>query len=687
MEPSLAPQRRRPAVVLGEQRDHLVGSIARALLDEAAHLEVLPRPHGLGQHPVGHVADQDVLERQLALAGQPALGAGGEDVLLLQRDERLLQLARVGLGQRRQRPFPERAPDDGGLLDDASLERLQRVEPGRQDGLNGVGQLGLAHAALLGDPARHLLGEQRVAARALDQRRKHGLARRQQRRDQLLGLPGAQRVEHQLRGRAAAAAPARAPVEQLVARQADQQQRRAHPLGEVLDRVEHSVVGPVDVLEGDHHRLARGHRLDSGSQRGEERLAQALGVLAGRGQLARDLEADQPADQGGLALGLLLHVCALAAEQVERVLAQLAPRLLGGVGVDDAALLAQHLAQRPEHDPAAVGKAASGPEGGRRGPRAELVLQLAQHARLADAGLANQRDEVRRALELHALEDRLERRQLLAAADERRLARGCRAAGGLLGAHGDRLPGGHGLGFALEVQRLQLVVVDRAGGVAHGALADGHAARAGGALQPGGDVHRVADDGVVLPDRAGQHLAGVDAHAQVELDALGEVLVHLAHGGLHAEAGAHRALLVVLVGDRRAEDRHDVVADVLVHGAAIARDLLAETHQHAVDQRLDGLRVHALRDRRVAGQVGEQDRDLAALLGWPLAGPDGRLVERLAAAHAEARLGRRRGAAAGTALLERRAAGHAEACPGGVLAPAACAAHRPRVLRLFTRAM
>ena len=49
--------------------------------------------------------------------------------------------------------------------------------------------------------------------------------------------------------------------------------------------------------------------------------------------------------------------------------------------------------------------------------------------------------------------------------------------------------------------------------------------------------------------------------------------------------------------------------------AAVAHDLLPEPPQRAVDERLHRLRVHALGDRRVAGEVGEQHRRLAPLLG------------------------------------------------------------------------
>jgi hypothetical protein len=68
------------------------------------------------------------------------------------------------------------------------------------------------------------------------------------------------------------------------------------------------------------------------------------------------------------------------------------------------------------------------------------------------------------------------------------------------------------------------------------------------------------------------------------------------------------------VGDRGTKDRHHVVADVLVHAAAVANNLLPEAAKGPVHDRLHGLGVHALGDRRVAEQVGEQHRCLAALL-------------------------------------------------------------------------
>ena len=143
----------------------------------------------------------------------------------------------------------------------------------------------------------------------------------------------------------------------------------------------------------------------------------------------------------------------------------------------------------------------------------------------------------------------------------------------------------------------------------------------GARLQSRGDVDGVPDHRVGVADPAREDLTGVDAHTQRELDAIvGEqTLVELAHRRLHADRRAHRALGVVLVRDRRAEDRHHVVAHVLVHPASDALDLLAQTAQAPVHERLDRLGIEALGDRRVAGQVGEQHGDRAPLLARRLA--------------------------------------------------------------------
>ena len=292
---------------------------------------------------------------------------------------------------------------------------------------------------------------------------------------------------------------------------------------------------------------------------------------------------------------------------------------VGVVGVDDLELVAEDLAERPVGEAGAVGGAAPDPEGRLLRPRAGLHRQLAQQARLADPGLADHGDQVRAAFAAHPVEQRHEQRRLVLAADQRRLGAG--AAGGRAGIRtraASQAGTGSDLPFRVSGSSSEYSIAPRVRRwvISPTVTLPGSRRR----LEPGGDVDRVAHHRVAVADLAGQHLAGVDPDPQREVDVgrlRGDprhVLVDLLHRGLHRQAGAHRALRVVLVGDGGAEDRHHVVADVLVHAAAVADDLLSEASQRPVHDRLHGLGVHALGDRRVAGQVGEQDRCLAALL-------------------------------------------------------------------------
>ena len=68
---------------------------------------------------------------------------------------------------------------------------------------------------------------------------------------------------------------------------------------------------------------------------------------------------------------------------------------------------------------------------------------------------------------------------------------------------------------------------------------------------------------------------------------------------LHLQRGPHGPLGVVLVGDRRAEQGHDGVADDLVDPAAEAGDVGGQPLEAAVDQVLDLLGVAASRHSAV----------------------------------------------------------------------------------------
>ena len=215
-----------------------------------------------------------------------------------------------------------------------------------------------------------------------------------------------------------------------------------------------------------------------------------------------------------------------------------------------------------------------------------------------------------------ALVEAVERGELLQAAHEWGLSRRRDAPHGVLRNQPDRLPGRHRLGLALQRERLERLVAHRRVGGAHRPLAHRHASRPGRALKPRGHVHRVASHRVGLADRAREHLTRVHADSQLEVHARGQSGVDLGHCILHPEARPDGALRVVLMGHRGAEERHDVVADVLVDGAAVALDLVTESKQRAVDLRLHLLGVHSLGECGVTGQVREQHGHLAALLRW-----------------------------------------------------------------------
>ena len=83
----------------------------------------------------------------------------------------------------------------------------------------------------------------------------------------------------------------------------------------------------------------------------------------------------------------------------------------------------------------------------------------------------------------------------------------------------------------------------------------------------GGRVDEIAGDHPLAVGAEGDRgLAGEHTGASSERR------VEVGHGGDEVEGGANGALGVVLLGDRRAPDRHHGVADELLDGAAVALD-------------------------------------------------------------------------------------------------------------------
>ena len=83
---------------------------------------------------------------------------------------------------------------------------------------------------------------------------------------------------------------------------------------------------------------------------------------------------------------------------------------------------------------------------------------------------------------------------------------------------------------------------------------------------------------------------------------------------LHPDGAAERALRVVLVGDRRAKDDEDRVANELFDRPVIPECFLGEVLEDPGDEHLQLLRIQVLGERGEPDEVSEQHRHQAALL-------------------------------------------------------------------------
>ena len=151
---------------------------------------------------------------------------------------------------------------------------------------------------------------------------------------------------------------------------------------------------------------------------------------------------------------------------------------------------------------------------------------------------------------------------------------------------------------------------EAARGGAHEDLAFG-----GGLREARRQVDRVPHDRVLLAavgaEASRHHRAAVDTDVHAEAHAVGGV--DPGERFPHVQCRAQRALGVVLVGLRRAEERHDLVADELVHGPAVVLDDGHEEVEALIHDAADPLGVQRFRERREAREVGEHHADELAL--------------------------------------------------------------------------
>ena len=148
-----------------------------------------------------------------------------------------------------------------------------------------------------------------------------------------------------------------------------------------------------------------------------------------------------------------------------------------------------------------------------------------------------------------------------------------------------------------------------------GGLGDHGGARARQLLHAGGEVRGLSHRGVldveVAADGAHDDLAGVDADPDLHVEALPppDVFGVLRDGALHPQRRVAGAYRVILVGDRRAEQRHDPVAHHLVDGALEAMDGFHQALDDRVEQRARVLGIAVDEELQRSLQVGEEDGD------------------------------------------------------------------------------
>ena len=270
--------------------------------------------------------------------------------------------------------------------------------------------------------------------------------------------------------------------------------------------------------------------------------------------------------------------------------AQLRAGLLGRVGLEDSRLPLHHLGQSPERHPLAVRQRPALPPRDQLEVRVDHPEELEDESALADSGDADQRDELRPALLPRSRERRGKSLELVLPSDQRR-------GGPVLDIHTvqrtslDDPKDRNRLGLALRLYRLGVFERDGALRRAVGRLVDQDAVGGGGGLQAGGGVDDVAG-GHALP-RLRARVQRDERLARRYPDPHLEIARFL--GPLaDRKRGADGPLGIVLVRDRRPEERHHRVADELLDGAAVPLELVPQALVIRTEDRLHVLGVERL---------------------------------------------------------------------------------------------
>ena len=375
----------------------------------------------------------------------------------------------------------------------------------------------------------------------------------------------------------------------------DQQRGLGAALGEPGHEIERGRVGPMQILEGEHDRLVSSARQNPGGHRRQLPAPQFLRREL-RPTVLRQRNVDQRREQRRI-------FGRVEADQRQSVLEVGETHLVTRVGAAKA--------ESAPFGERVQGRVLQELRGGPFDPGVRRLgkscAELLDQARLADAGLADDLDELAFACE-RAQPAARQQRDLVLAADERR--QGPRPAAAAAAARAHDAIERQRRGRALEFVRAPVLDDEEARDLALHARGDQHRSRLGQRLHPGRDIGRVAEN---LAGRIHHHRPCRNADSGGELGARAGVLtVQLGQRALDREGRANGALGVVLLRDRKAEQRHDPVAELLRDMPAHLSDRRGRRVEIAPDQIAPVLGVERCREAGRADQIAEQDREMAA---------------------------------------------------------------------------
>src|SRR5438067_9654865 len=157
----------RALVVMRDRLGVVFGTAER--LDPLGGSPVLLRAISARDLAVRDVADERVLEGELALAGDRRATGALDELLALERVQSSFERS-FAAANRYQPAEPEHLADYRRILEQRLLHRRKRVEPRGDDPLHVLGERQLLRVVLV-EHAHELLGVERIAAGTLEERR------------------------------------------------------------------------------------------------------------------------------------------------------------------------------------------------------------------------------------------------------------------------------------------------------------------------------------------------------------------------------------------------------------------------------------------------------------------------------------------------------------------------------------